>query len=140
MIILSARSAVDDQMRGFEKGADDYITKPFTLALVKMHIEAVLKRAGKLRNVLVYKNLELDINGQYLYYRGKYIETTKKEFDLMAYFMEHPGIVLQRNMILDAVWEYDYAGDVRTIDTVVKQLRKKLGDECNYIRTIYGVG
>ena len=140
MIILSARSAVDDQMRGFEKGADDYITKPFTLALVKMHIEAVLKRAGKLRNVLVYKNLELDINGQYLDYRGKYIETTKKEFDLMAYFMEHPGIVLQRNMILDAVWEYDYAGDVRTIDTVVKQLRKKLGDECNYIRTIYGVG
>lgn len=140
VIILSARSAVDDQMRGFEKGADDYITKPFTLALVKMHIEAVLKRAGKLRNVLVYKNLELDINGQYLYYRGKYIETTKKEFDLMAYFMEHPGIVLQRNMILDAVWEYDYAGDVRTIDTVVKQLRKKLGDECNYIRTIYGVG
>lgn len=140
VIILSARSAVDDQMRGFEKGADNYITKPFTLALVKMHIEAVLKRAGKLRNVLVYKNLELDINGQYLYYRGKYIETTKKEFDLMAYFMEHPGIVLQRNMILDAVWEYDYAGDVRTIDTVVKQLRKKLGDECNYIRTIYGVG
>ena len=68
VIILSARSAVDDQMRGFEKGADDYITKPFTLALVKMHIEAVLKRAGKLRNVLVYKNLELDINGQYLYY------------------------------------------------------------------------
>lgn len=140
VIILSARSAVDDQMRGFEKGADDYITKPFTLALVKMHIEAVLKRAGKLRNVLVYKNLELDINGQYLYYRGKYIETTKKEFDLMAYFMEHPGIVLPRNTILDAVWEYDYAGDVRTIDTVVKQLRKKLGDECNYIRTVYGVG
>ena len=69
VIILSARSAVDDQMRGFEKGADDYITKPFTLALVKMHIEAVLKRAGKLRNVLVYKNLELDINGQYIYYR-----------------------------------------------------------------------
>ena len=140
VIILSARSAVDDQMRGFEKGADDYITKPFTLALVKMHIEAVLKRAGKLRTMLAYKELELDINGQYLYYRGKYIETTKKEFDLMAYFMEHTGIVLPRNTILDAVWEYDYAGDVRTIDTVVKQLRKKLGDECNYIRTVYGVG
>ena len=140
VIILSARSAVDDQMRGFEKGADDYITKPFTLALVKMHIEAVLKRAGKLRTMLAYKELELDINGQYLYYRGKYIETTKKEFELMAYFMEHTGIVLPRNTILDAVWEYDYAGDVRTIDTVVKQLRKKLGDEGNYIRTVYGVG
>ena len=126
IIILSARSAVADQMSGFEKGADDYITKPFTLGLVKLHME--------------YKDLQADVAGQILYYKGRQIETTKKEFDLMVYFMEHAGIVLPRTTILDAVWEYDYTGDVRTIDTLVKQLRKKLGEDCNYIRTVYGIG
>ena len=140
VIILSARSAVADQMSGFEKGADDYITKPFTLALVKMHIEAVLKRAGKLRTMVEYNDLQADVNAQLLFYKEQHIPTTRKEFDLMVYFMEHPGIVLPRDTILNAVWEYDYTGDVRTIDTLVKQLRKKMGDGCNYIRTVYGVG
>lgn len=140
VIILSARSAVVDQMSGFEKGADDYITKPFTLGLVKFHIEAVLKRAGKMRSMLEYKELRADLSRQLVYCRDQLMETTRKEFDLLVYFMEHVGIVLPRNMILDAVWEYDYTGDVRTIDTLVKQLRKKLGEECNYIRTVYGVG
>lgn len=140
VIILSARSAVADQMSGFEKGADDYITKPFTLGLVKLHIEAVLKRAGKMRNRLEYKDLQVDLSGQLVYRKEELMETTKKEFDLLVYFMEHIGIVLPRNMIIDAVWEYDYTGDIRTIDTLVKQLRKKLGEECNYIRTVYGVG
>lgn len=140
VIILSARSAVADQMSGFEKGADDYITKPFTLSLVKMHIEAVLKRAGKLRTMVQYKDLQADVTAQLLFYKEKHIETTRKEFELMVYFMEHPGVALPRNTILDAVWEYDYTGDVRTIDTLVKQLRKKLGEECNYIRTVYGIG
>ena len=127
VIILSARSAVADQMSGFEKGADDYITKPFTLALVKMHIEAVLKRAGKLRTMVEYNDLQADVNAQLLFYKEQHIPTTRKEFDLMVYFMEHPGIVLPRDTILNAVWEYDYTGDVRTIDTLVKQLRKKMG-------------
>ena len=140
VIILSARSAVADQMSGFEKGADDYITKPFSLSLVKMHMEAVLKRAGKLRTMVEYKELQADVNAQLLYYKEQHIPTTRKEFDLMVYFMEHPGIVLPRDTILNAVWEYDYVGDVRTIDTLVKQLRKKLGVECSYIRTVYGVG
>ena len=140
VIILSARSAVADQMSGFEKGADDYITKPFTLSLVKMHIEAVLKRAGKLRTMVQYRDLQADVTAQLLFYKEKHIETTRKEFELMVYFMEHPGVALPRNTILDAVWEYDYTGDVRTIDTLVKQLRKKLGEECNYIRTVYGIG
>lgn len=126
VIILSARSAVADQMSGFEKGADDYITKPFTLALVKMHIEAVLKRAGKLRTMVEYNDLQADVNAQLLFYKEQHIPTTRKEFDLIVYFMEHPGIVLPRDTILNAVWEYDYAGDVRTIDTLVKQLRKNL--------------
>lgn len=140
VIILSARSAVADQMSGFEKGADDYITKPFTLGLVKLHIEAVLKRAGKMRSRMEYKNLQIDLSGQLVYRKEELMETTKKEYELLVYFMEHVGIVLPRNMIIDAVWEYDYAGDIRTIDTLVKQLRKKLGEECNYIHTVYGVG
>lgn len=140
VIILSARSAVADQMSGFEKGADDYITKPFSLALVKLHIEAVLKRAGIRRDILIYENLQIDKMSQKIYVKDKIIETTKKEFDLLLYFVEHQGVVLDRNKILDAVWEYDYTGDIRTIDTLVKQLRRKLGEECNYIHTVYGVG
>ncbi len=140
VIILSARSAVADQMSGFEKGADDYITKPFTLGLVKLHIEAVLKRAGKMRSILEYRDLKIDLAAQLVYRKGTLIETTRKEFDLLVYFMEHIGIALPRTTILDAVWEYDYTGDIRTIDTLVKQLRKKLGEECSYIRTVYGVG
>ena len=140
VIILSARSAVADQMSGFEKGADDYITKPFTLGLVKLHIEAVLKRAGKMRSILEYKELKADLSGQMVYRKGELMDTTRKEFELLVYFMEHVGIALPRTTILDAVWEYDYTGDIRTIDTLVKQLRKKLGEDCNYIRTVYGVG
>ena len=140
VIILSARSAVADQISGFEKGADDYITKPFSLSLVKMHIEAVLKRAGKMRDILEYRELRLDKTRQVLYKNEELIETTRKEYELLLYFMEHEGMTLQRNVILDAVWEYDYEGDIRTIDTLVKQLRRKLGEECNYIRTVYGVG
>lgn len=140
VIILSARSAVADQMSGFEKGADDYITKPFSLALVKLHIEAVLKRAGIRKDILNYGNVQIDKTSQTVYVKNKMIDTTKREFDLLLYFVEHQGIVLDRNKILDAVGEYDYTGDIRTIDTLVKQLRRKLGEECNYIHTVYGVG
>ena len=119
VIILSARSEVTDQMNGFEKGADDYITKPFSLGLVKLHIE----------------------KGRQLVYReDKILEMTRREYELLLYFMEHKETVLSRETILNAVWDYDYAGDVRTVDTLVKQIRKKLGDDCNYIHTVYGVG
>ena len=140
IIMLTAKGGDMDKILGLEYGADDYITKPFTLALVKMHIEAVLKRAGKLRTMVEYNDLQADVNAQLLFYKEQHIPTTRKEFDLMVYFMEHPGIVLPRDTILNAVWEYDYTGDVRTIDTLVKQLRKKMGEGCNYIRTVYGVG
>jgi len=140
VMIVSGRNEDYDSLYGLSLGADDYITKPFTLALVKMHIEAVLKRAGKLRTMVEYNDLQADVNAQLLFYKGQHIPTTRKEFDLMVYFMEHSGIVLPRDTILNAVWEYDYTGDVRTIDTLVKQLRKKMGEGCNYIRTVYGVG
>lgn len=140
VIMLTARSSVEDQMSGFEKGADDYITKPYTLELVKLHIEAVLKRAGKLKNGREFGKISVDLDGQKVFWKDTYIETTRKEYELLLYFMEHSNIVLPRNTILDAVWGYDYVGDIRTVDTLVKQLRKKLTEECTYIKSVYGVG
>ena len=140
IILLTARSSVEDQMCGFEKGADDFIVKPYTLELVKLHIEAILKRAGKLKNHIEFGNITVDPSGQKVYWKEQYIETTRKEYELLLYFIEHCNIVLQRNTILDAVWGYDYVGDIRTVDTLVKQLRKKLTDECGYIKSVYGVG
>lgn len=140
VIMLTARSSIEDQMSGFEKGADDYITKPYTLDLVRLHIEAVLKRAGKLSEMLEYQNISVNLAAQKVYWKGNYVETTRKEYELLVYFMENSGIVLARNTILDAVWGYDYVGDIRTVDTLVKQLRKKLTDECTYIKSVYGVG
>ena len=140
VIILSARSEVTDQMNGFEKGADDYITKPFSLGLVKLHIEAVLKRAGKMKNILDYGKIRIEKGRQLVYREDEILEMTRREYELLLYFMEHKETVLSRETILNAVWDYDYAGDVRTVDTLVKQIRKKLGDDCNYIHTVYGVG
>lgn len=140
VIMLTARSSVEDQMCGFEKGADDYIVKPYTLDLVRLHIEAVLKRAGKLKNSLTFGKITLDLAGQKVYWKDTYIETTRKEYELLLYFVEHGHVVLPRNTILDAVWGYDYVGDIRTVDTLVKQLRKKLTEECGYIKSVYGVG
>lgn len=140
VILMTARSSVEDQMNGFEKGADDYITKPYTLELVKLHIDALLKRAGKLKNRMEFGNISVDLAGQRVFWKDSYVETTRKEYELLVYFMEHSNIVLARSTILDAVWGYDYVGDIRTVDTVVKQLRKKLTDECDYIRSVYGVG
>lgn len=140
VIILSARSAVEDQMDGFSIGADDYMTKPFTLDLMEMHIEAVLKRAGKQRHNLEYGDIFVDLDSQNAFYQNKGLELTRKEYDLLVYFMEHRETVLTRNAILDAVWGYEYTGDMRTVDTQVKQLRKKLGDDCDYIQSVYGAG
>lgn len=139
VIMLTAKAAVEDQLEGFENGADDYITKPYTLSIIKVHIEAILKRAGKLKEVMEYGNIRLELTAQKVYYKNEYIETTPKEFELLQYFMENQGIVLNRSRILDAVWGYYYVGDIRTVDTLVKQLRKKLKDS-NCIRSIYGVG
>ncbi len=140
VIMLTARSSVEDQVNGFERGADDYVTKPYTLELVRLRIEALLKRAGKFRSCLEFGNISVELEAQKVYWKGRYIETTRKEYELLLYFMEHSNVVLSRGAILDAVWGYDYVGDIRTVDTMVKQLRRKLGDECDYIRSVYGAG
>lgn len=140
VILLTAKNAITDQLNGFQKGADDYITKPYTLAIIKAHVEAVLKRAGKLKDVLEAGELRVEIASQKVYLKEFYLETTPKEFELLVYFVENENVVLTREAILNSVWGYDYNGDTRTVDTIVKQLRKKLTDECPYIKSIYGVG
>ncbi len=139
VIMLTAKSAEEDQLDCFGYGADDYITKPYTLAILKAHIEAVLKRAGKLVDNIEYGDIRLEIKSQQVFYQDKLVDCTPKEFELLQYFMENQGIVLNRDTILNSVWGYYYVGDIRTVDTLVKQLRKKLKDS-NCIRSIYGVG
>lgn len=139
VIVVTAKCEVEDQLDGFEYGADDYITKPYTLALIKAHMEAVLRRSGKLLEAIESHAIRLEIASQKVFYKGEYIETTPKEFELLQFFMENKGIVLTRDQILDSVWGYYYTGDIRTVDTLVKQLRKKMKDS-NCIRSVYGIG
>ena len=104
-----------------------------------MHLEAVLKRFGKERDFLTAGDIRIEVEAQKIFVKDVFVETTPKEFEVMHFFMKNEGVVLTRDQILDSVWGYHYVGDTRTIDTIVKQLRKKLGDVV-YIRTVYGVG
>lgn len=139
VIMLTAKDGEQDQVLGFAEGADDYITKPYSLAVIKAHLEAVLKRAGKLAETMESNGICLELASQKLLYKGNQIEITPKEFQLMRFFMENEGVVLSRDQILNAVWGYYYEGDIRTVDTLVKQLRKKMDNDVA-IRSVYGVG
>ena len=139
VILLTAKEDVEDQIKGFSCGADDYIVKPYTLSIVKAHIEAVLKRLGHGQDFLYAGDIKVESKAQKVYVKNKFIETTPKEFELLQMFIRHQGTVLTRDNILDDIWGYQYVGDIRTVDTLVKQLRKKLVDT-SYIRTVYGVG
>ncbi len=139
VIMLTAKEEVEDQLKSLSYGADNYITKPYSLAVVKMHIEALLKRFRQEQDFLAAGEIRIETGAQKVYVRGEFVETTPKEFELLHFFMKNEGIVLTRDQILDSIWGYHYVGDTRTIDTIVKQLRKKLGDG-SCIRTVYGVG
>ncbi len=139
VILLTAKEEVEDQIKGFSYGADDYIIKPYTLSIVKLHIEAVLKSYGYGRDFLYAGDVKIEVRAKKVYVKDVFIETTPKEFELLHILIRNQGAVLTRDYILDTVWGDYYVGDVRTIDTLVKQLRKKLGDT-SYIRTVYGVG
>ena len=128
VILLTAKEEVEDQIKGFSYGADDYIIKPYTLSIVKLHIDFLY--AG---------DVKIEVRAKKVYVKDVFIETTPKEFELLHILIRNQGAVLTRDYILDTVWGDYYVGDVRTIDTLVKQLRKKLGDT-SYIRTVYGVG
>lgn len=139
VILLTAKEEVEDQIKGFSYGADDYIIKPYSLSIIKLHIEAVLKRFGHGEDFLYAGDVRIEVKAKKIYVRDVFVETTPKEFELLHLLIRNQGTVLTRDYILDTIWGDYYVGDVRTIDTIVKQFRKKLGG-ASYIRTVYGVG
>lgn len=140
IILLTALDDEDSQMKGFDLLADDYITKPFSMPLVLKRIEAVLRRAqaGEKSSVLVYQNVQLNTENYKVFVEGKEIPLTAREFDILRLLMENQGRVFTREQLLDIIWDYDYLGDDKIINTHIKNIRKKLGVDC--IETIRGVG
>lgn len=141
IILLTAKGEEYDQLKGFKLGADDYIPKPFSPSLLLARIEAVLKRIGKITDSeLTLGNIEFNLGKRTCKLDSKILELTKREFDLLHFFLLHNGITFTREQLLVQVWGYDFDGDSRTIDTHIKQLRIKLGDYSTYIKTIHRVG
>ena len=141
IIMLTARSEERDELQGFELGVDEYISKPFSPKILVARVGALLKRiyGTDAEEKMEAGGIELDKAAHQVQVDGKSIDLSYKEFELLTYFLENQGIALSREKILNNVWNYDYFGDARTIDTHVKKLRNKLGDKGNYIKTIWGM-
>ena len=142
IIMLTAKGDEKDELQGFDLGVDEYISKPFSPKILVARVEAILRRAGKAASgdVMEAGGIHLDQAAHMVTIDGQNVELSYKEFELLTYFMENKGIALSREKILNNVWNYDYFGDARTIDTHVKKLRSKLGDRGEYIKTIWGMG
>ncbi len=138
IVFLTAKVQESDQLFGFELQADDYITKPFSLKILVARIKALLKKNTVNNENLKYGDLVLDYEKHSVSKSNKELDLTPKEFDMLLYFMRNKGIALSREKILNHVWGYDYFGDLRTVDTHIKRLRKKVGDEV--IETVRGFG
>ena len=142
IIMLTAKSDERDELKGFDLGIDEYVTKPFSPKILVARVEAILRRsgAGKTEEIMDLGGIRVDKSAHEVTIDGKSLELSFKEFELLTYFMENNGIALSREKILNNVWNYDYYGDARTIDTHVKKLRSKLGDKGELIKTIWGMG
>lgn len=142
VIMLTARSEERDELQGFSLGVDEYISKPFSPKILVARVGAILRRVNGTgaEDVLDAGGILIDKAAHQVKIDGKEIELSFKEFELLVYFAENQGIALSREKILNNVWNYDYFGDARTIDTHVKKLRSKLGDKGEYIKTIWGMG
>ncbi|MCI8563022.1 MAG: response regulator transcription factor [Lachnospiraceae bacterium] len=141
IIMLTAKSDEKDELLGFELGVDEYISKPFSPKILVARVEAILRRTNAMgEEKKEIGGIVLDQAAHEVTIDGKQVELSFKEFELLAYFIENQGIALSRERILNNVWNYDYFGDARTIDTHVKKLRSKLGDKGAYIKTIWGMG
>ena len=143
IIMLTAKSDEKDELQGFQLGVDEYIVKPFSPKILVARVEAVLRRtsAAALGNsILSVGQIKVDKAAHIVTIDGKQVDLSYKEFELLTFFMENTGIALSREVILNNVWNYDYFGDARTIDTHVKKLRSKLGKQGDYIKTIWGMG
>lgn len=142
IIMLTAKGGENDELNGFELGVDEYIAKPFSPKILVARVEAILRRTNQMQEEsrLVAGGIVLDQAAHIVTIDGERVELSFKEFELLAYFMENQGIALSREKILNSVWNYDYFGDARTIDTHVKKLRSKMGARGECIKTIWGMG
>ena len=142
IIMLTAKSDEKDELKGFELGIDEYITKPFSPKILVARVGAVLRRSenSEKEEMLVANGIEMNISAHQVKVDGVPVDLSYKEFELLNYFMVNKGVALSREKILNNVWNYDYFGDARTIDTHVKKLRSKLGSKGEYIKTIWGMG
>lgn len=141
VIILTAKGEEEDELKGFELGVDEYISKPFSPKILSARVDALLRRANKLDDgIITAGNIEVNKTSHIVKVCDKPVELSYKEFELLVYFIENKGIALSREKILNNVWNYDYFGDARTIDTHVKKLRAKLTKDADYIKTIWGMG
>lgn len=142
IIMLTARSDERDELLGFELGVDEYITKPFSPKILVARVEAILRRTNAINadDILRAGAIEINRGAHQVLIDGKNVDLSYKEFELLTYFVENQGLALSREKILNSVWNYDYFGDARTIDTHVKKLRSKLGKRGEYIKTIWGMG
>ncbi len=142
IIMLTARADEKDELQGFDLGVDEYIAKPFSPKILVARVEAILRRTNVLfsEESIDTGGIVIDKTAHLVTIDNQPIELSYKEFELLSYFLENQGIALSREKILNNVWNYDYFGDARTIDTHVKKLRSKLGDKGDYIKTIWGMG
>ena len=141
IIMLTARGEEQDELFGFELGVDEYISKPFSPKILVARVEAILKRAKVIeKQVKSYGGIEIDSDGRTVKVDGKQIELSLREYELLKYLIDNSNIALSRDKILNNVWNYDYYGDSRTIDSHIKKIRHKLGKKGKYIQTIRGIG
>lgn len=142
IIMLTAKGEESDELQGFELGVDEYISKPFSPKILMARVEAILRRTNSktVSEVLEAGGIIIDKSAHTVSIGEERIELSYKEFELLIYFVENKGIALSREKILNSVWNYDYFGDARTIDTHVKKLRSKLGEKGAYIKTVWGMG
>ena len=142
IIMLTARGEESDELQGFNLGVDEYISKPFSPKILVARVEAILRRTGQSNpdEILSAGGIVIDKAAHQATVDDKPMDLSFKEFELLTYFLENQGIALSREKILNSVWNYDYFGDARTIDTHVKKLRSKMGDKGEYIKTVWGMG
>lgn len=142
IIMLTAKGDERDELQGFQLGVDEYISKPFSPKILVARVEAILRRTNQVSSdeVIEAGGIQLNKSAHMVLIEGKQVDLSYKEFELLSYFMENRGIALSREKILNNVWNYDYFGDARTIDTHVKKLRSKMGQKGDLIKTIWGMG
>lgn len=141
IIMLTAKSDERDELKGFELGVDEYISKPFSPKILVARIDAILRRTNSADDAYIeIGGVVIDKSAHEVKIDGKTIDLSLKEFELLTYFISNKGVALSREKILNNVWNYDYFGDARTIDTHVKKLRSKMGEKGDYIKTIWGMG